>query len=53
MKFYVCKTIRLLNYLSKRFDILKVDRDKNNNKFIVFLFEDTTELRDYLRKYKE
>lgn len=51
MKYYVCKTVRLLNYLSKRFDVIKVDRDRNNKDFIVFLFEDSVSLRSYLRNY--
>lgn len=53
MKYYVCKTVRLLNYLSKKFDVVKVGRDKNNKDFIVFLFEDTIEFRNYLNKYKK
>lgn len=51
MKLYCCKTVRLLNYLSKKFDVVRVGRDKNNENYIVFLFEDTEEFRCYLNKY--
>ena len=53
MKLYCCKTVRLLNYLSKKFDVVKVGRDKNNENYIVFLFEDTDEFREYLKGYKK
>lgn len=53
MKFYICKTVRLLNYLSKKFNVVKVDRDKNNRDFVVFMFEDTNEFREYLNNYKK
>ena len=53
MKLYCCKTVRLLNYLSKKFDVVKVGRDKHNEDYIVFLFEDTDEFRDYLKEYKK
>ncbi len=49
---YVCKTIRLMNYLCKKFDVIKVQRDNKNSNYIIFLFEDTEELREYLSKYK-
>ena len=51
MKLYCCKTVRLLNYLSKKFNVVKVGRDKNNENYIVFLFEDTEEFRKHLNKY--
>ena len=53
MKLYCCKTVRLLNYLSKKFDVVRVGRDKNNENYIVFLFEDTDEFREYLKGYKK
>ena len=53
MKLYCCKTVRRLNYLSKKFDVVRVGRDKNNEGYIVFLFEDTNELREYLKGYKK
>ena len=53
MKYYVCKTVRLLNYLSKKFDVIKVDRDRNNSSFCIFLFEDSQELRNYLSDYNK
>nr|DAH12584.1 MAG TPA: hypothetical protein [Caudoviricetes sp.] len=53
MKYYVCKTVRLLNYLSKKFDVVKIDKDRNNPNFVIFLFEDTLEFREYLNKYNK
>ncbi len=49
---YICKTLRLMNYLCKKFDVVKVQRDRNNENYLVFIFEDTKELREYLSKYK-
>lgn len=53
MKYYVCKTVRLLNYLSKKFDVVKIDKDRNNSNFVIFLFEDTLEFREHLNKYNK
>lgn len=50
--YYVAKTMRMANFLAKKFDILKVVDDRNNPSFKVFLFEDTLALREYLREYK-
>lgn len=49
---YVCKTIRLMNYLCKKYDVLRVIEDKDNPRYSVFLFKDGKEFRDYLSKYK-
>lgn len=49
---YICKTLRLMNYLCKKFDVVKLQRDRNNENYLVFIFEDTKELREYLSKYK-
>lgn len=50
--YYVAKTMRLANFLAKKFDMLKVKDDRNNPSFKVFLFEDTLALREWLREYK-
>lgn len=50
-KMYTCKTLRLCNYLNKKYNILGAVPDKDNSRFVVFLFEDSDELRDYLSKY--
>ena len=41
----------MTNYLAKKFDILKLGTDRDNPRFKVFLFEDTPELREYLKGY--
>lgn len=51
--YYVCKTLRLMNYLCKKFNVKKIIRDKDNNKFVVFLFDDSKEFREYLSGYDE
>lgn len=48
---YICKTLRMMNYLCKRYDCIKMADDKDNPKFKVFLFEDSDEFREYLSKY--
>jgi hypothetical protein len=50
--YYVAKTLRMANFLAKKFDILKVVDDRENPNYKVFLFEDTLALREYLRQYK-
>ena len=50
--YYVAKTLRMANFLAKKFDILKVVDDRENPAFKVFLFEDTLALRKWLREYK-
>ncbi len=50
--YYVAKTMRMANFLAKKFNILKVKDDRNNPSFKVFLFEDTLALREWLREYK-
>lgn len=50
-KKYVAPTLRIMNYLCKKFDCIKVQSDRNNPKFQVFIFEDSEELREYLSKY--
>ena len=54
MKIYVVKTMRLHNYLSQcGFIMLRPDVDRNNDNFIVFLYEDTKELRQAITNYKK
>lgn len=50
--YYVAKTMRMANFLAKKFNILKVVDDRENPAFKVFLFEDTLALREWLREYK-
>jgi hypothetical protein len=50
--YYVAKTLRMANFLAKKFDILKVQTDKYNPNYKIFLFEDSQELREYLHGYK-
>lgn len=50
---YVAKTLRMANYIAKKFDILKLGTDENNPKYKVFLFEDSNELREYMNGYSE
>lgn len=49
--FYIAKTLRMMNYLAKKFDCIKVQKDNNNENFSVFIFKDSLELREYLRGY--
>lgn len=52
MKYYVCKKIRLLTFLqSKGFNFIKTEQDKNNDKYIVWIFIETPELRDAIEEY--
>jgi hypothetical protein len=44
--YYVAKTMRMANFLAKKFNILKVKDDRNNPSFKVFLFEDTLALEN-------
>ena len=50
--FYIAKTIRMMNFLCKRYNVKKVIPDRDNDKFVVFLFDDSDELREYLKEYK-
>ena len=50
-KIYTSKTLRMTNYLAKKYDIIGAVPDKNNPKFYVFLFKDSDELREYLKGY--
>lgn len=50
--FYVAKTLRMMNFLAKKYDVIRVVDDFNNKNRKVFLFEDSAELRAYLKQYK-
>lgn len=50
--FYIAKTLRMMNFLAKRFDVIRVCDDSNNQNYKVFLFKDSEELRNYLQEYK-
>lgn len=50
--FYVAKTLRMMNFLAKKYDVIRVVDDFNNKNRKVFLFNDSDELRDYLKQYK-
>lgn len=53
-KMYVCKTLRLMHYLIRGgFECKKIQNDRNNPDYMVFLFEDSKELREYLRGYRK
>lgn len=49
--FYIAKTLRMMNFLCKKYDVKKVIADRENPRFSVFLFDDSTELREYLKEY--
>lgn len=53
IKIYVCKTLRLYDYLTKNnAKYIRKQRDINNPKFNVFLFEWDNNLDLLLKKYK-
>ena len=52
MKTYVCKRIRLFTFLStKGFYPYKVDKDRRNKKYLVWLYIDTPELSNAVSEY--
>ncbi|MBY6816441.1 hypothetical protein HYH38_08420 [Clostridium botulinum] len=51
--FYIAKTLRMMNYLAKKFDCMNIQKDESNPKFSVFLFKDSKELREYLKEYRK
>ena len=54
LKYYVCKKMRLLTYLmSKGYMYIKIDKDKTNPNYSVWIFEDTPELRKEVSRYYE
>ncbi|EES50027.1 hypothetical protein NE172_04845 [Clostridium botulinum] len=51
-QYYIAKTLRMANYLAKKFNIIKVQTDKFNPNYKIFVFQDSLELRNYLEGYK-
>ena len=52
MKTYVCKKIRLFNFLSNNgFVPYKIDKDRFNKKYLVWLYIDTPELSKAISEY--
>lgn len=51
-RYYVCRSMRLLTYLLKKgYIYIRVDKDRKNPKYHVWLFEDTPELREEIDRY--
>lgn len=54
MKIYVVKTTRLNEYIANNgFKMIRPQRDRYNSSFVVFLYEDTDELRECIGMYKK
>ena len=52
MKHYVCRKLRLLSFLQgEGFKFVGVRKDKHNRNYNVWLFEDTSELREAIERY--
>lgn len=52
MKIYVIKTTRLNEHVAKHgFKMIRPQRDRYNPSFVVFLYEDTEELRECIGRY--
>lgn len=52
MKFYVCRRIRLLNYLQQKgFNFIKTETDKMNPNYLVWIFFDSEKLRNTIEEY--
>ena len=51
---FVCKSITLANYLIENgSNILRVDKDKNNKNYLVFIFKQDDLLEINLKKFKK
>ena len=48
---YVAKTLRMMNWICKKFDCIRVSDDIYNPNRKVFIFEDSEELRRWIAKY--
>lgn len=49
---YVIRGYRLANYLMDNgINMVRVDRNKENKSWLIFLFEDTQKLRNTITKY--
>lgn len=52
MKYYVCKKMRLLTFLQQKgFKLIKAQSDRENPLYVVWIFEDTPELRSAIEEY--
>lgn len=50
---FVCKSITLANYLiANHCNLIKIDKDKVNNDYLVFLFEKNNTLEKVLSNWK-
>lgn len=50
---FVCKSISLANYLiANKSNLIKIDRDKENKNYLVFLFEKNGILENALSKWR-
>ena len=50
---FVCKSISLANYLiANNSKLIKIDRDKENKDFLVFLFKKNQTLENSLSKWR-
>ena len=50
---FVCKSISLANFLiANKSNLIKIDRDKENKNYLVFLFEKNEILENALLKWK-
>lgn len=51
-KMYVVKGYRLANYLMEnKINMVRIDRNKDDKSWLIFLFEDTQELRRMITKF--
>lgn len=50
---FVCKSISLANFLiANKSNLIKIDRDKENKNYLVFLFEKNETLKNALSKWR-
>ena len=50
---FVCKSISLANFLiANKSNLIKIDRDKENKNYLVFLFEKNETLENALTKWR-
>lgn len=50
---FVCKSISLANFLiANKSNLIKIDRDKENKNYLVFLFEKNEILENTLLKWR-
>lgn len=50
---FVCKSLTLANYLiTNKANLIKIDRDKENKRFLVFLFKKNQVLENALSKWE-